>query len=62
MNKTIYIGIIKNDECDLKTLVQAENKEDALKQVLEKYKDSLSYTEKDITIISFAEKYCGKND
>lgn len=62
MNKTVYIGIIKNDECDVKTLVKAENEADALKQVAEKFKDSLKYTEKDITIIPFSEKYGEKSD
>lgn len=61
MNKTVYIGIIKNDECDVKTIVSAENEEDALKQVLEKFKDSLSYTEKDITIVPFSENFGGKS-
>lgn len=61
MNKTVYIGIIKNDECDVKTIVKAENEADALKQVAEKFKDSLNYLEEDITIIPFSEKYGGKS-
>ncbi len=55
MNQTMYIGHIKNDECDIKTIVKAENEADALKQVMEKFKNSLNYTEKDITIVLFSD-------
>lgn len=57
MDKTTYIGIIKNDECDVKTIVNAENESDALKMVMGKFKDTLKYTEDDVTITRFSEVY-----
>jgi len=53
MSKTTYVGIIKTDGEDIRTLVNAVDEADALKQVLEKFKTSLSYTEKDVTIHPF---------
>lgn len=61
MSRTMYIGIIKNNECDIKTIVDAENEADALKKVLEKFKTSLNYTEDDVTIVRFSDVYGGKD-
>lgn len=55
-----YIGIIKNDECDTQTLVTAENEDEALTQVLEKFKTSLNYTKDDVTIRRFSDVHGGK--
>lgn len=55
MNKTTYIGIIKNSECDVKTIVKAESESDALKMVMEKFKDTLNYASNDVTILRFSE-------
>lgn len=60
MSKTTFIGIIKNDECDLQTLVTAENETEALGMVLEKFKTSIHYTEKDVTIVRFSDVHGGK--
>lgn len=61
MAKETYIGIIKNDECDTQTLVIAENEENAMEQVLEKFKTSLQYTKDDVTILRFSEVHGGKS-
>lgn len=52
MARTTYIGIIKNEKIDTKTLVVAENEADALAQVLEKFSD-IEYTKEDVTITPF---------
>lgn len=59
MNKTVYIGIIKNAGCDTQTLVKAENEAEALQQVLEKFKPSLNFTEDDVTIVRFSDVHGG---
>jgi len=59
MGKTTYIGIIKNDECNTQTLVTAENENDALVQVLEKFKTSINYSKDDVTIIRFSDVHGG---
>lgn len=59
MEKTTFIGIIKNDECDTQTLVTAANEIDAMEQVLEKFKTSLRYTKDDVTIIRFSDVHGG---
>lgn len=61
MAKETYIGIIKNDECDTQTLVIAENEENAMEQVLEKFKTSLRYTKDDVAILRFSEVHGGKS-
>ena len=52
-----YIGVIKNETCNLRTLVNAENEMEALKQVAEKFMSTLVYAEKDIAIMPFSTKY-----
>lgn len=52
MERTTYIGIIKNEKVDTKTLVVAENEADALAQVMAKFKD-IEYTEDNVTIVPF---------
>lgn len=59
MSKTTYIGYIKNDECEMNTLVVAENEVAAMEQVLEKFKTSLKYTKGDITIVRFSDVHGG---
>ena len=61
MAKETYIGIIKNDECDTQTLVVAENEDEAMEQVLKKFKTSLRYTKDDVTIIRFSDVHGGKS-
>ncbi len=57
--RTVYIGIIKNDSFDSRTLVTAANEEEAMAKVREKYKDSIDvyFREADVTIIPFSEGY-----
>ncbi len=56
MSRTTFIGIIKNEQIDVKTLVVAENEADALVQVMAKFKD-IDYTEDDVTITPFADEF-----
>lgn len=53
MDRSTYIGIIKNEKVYTKTLVVAENEADALKQVMAKFAE-IEYTEEDVTITPFA--------
>lgn len=57
MNRTVYIGIIKNDQYDVKTLVVAENSEDAKQKVLEKFKSDFGtyFHEDDVSVRLFAD-------
>lgn len=56
MSRATFIGIIKNEQVDVKTLVVAENEADALVQVMAKFKD-IEYNEDDITIKPFADGF-----
>lgn len=40
-DRTVYIGIIQNENFDSRTLVNATNEEEVMDKVLEKYKDSV---------------------
>ena len=53
MDRSTYIGIIKNEKVYTKTLVVAENEADALNQVMAKFAE-IEYTEEDVTITPFA--------
>ena len=59
MNRSAYIGIIKNDLCDVKTIVMAENQENAKSQVIEKFYKGLGRTfcETDVQILHFTDVY-----
>lgn len=52
MSRAIYKCVIKNEQCDVKTLVAAENEADTLAKVTEKFKD-IEYTEKDVAVSLF---------
>lgn len=54
MRKT-YVGIIRNENCDIQTLVLAEDVLRAKEKVLRHFGDGLgkTYREEDLTIIAF---------
>lgn len=54
-----YIGVIKSEDYDSRTLVMAKNEDDAKTKVLEKYKSDLGvyFQKSDVTIMPFAEGY-----
>ena len=56
MAKTVYVGHIRNELYETKTLVVAENAEDARAKVLEKLSNHLGtlYQEQDLQIKPFA--------
>lgn len=54
MSKTAYIGHIKNEQCDVKTIVMAENEAEAMQLILAKFKD-IEYSEQDVTICLFSD-------
>jgi len=56
MKRVTFKCTIKNEQCDVKTLVVAENEVDALAQVMAKFKD-INYSEEDVTITLFADGY-----
>ena len=58
-DRTVYIGIIKNENFDSRTLVNATNEEEAMDKVLEKYKDSVGvfFQKEDVTIVPFSEGF-----
>jgi len=51
----VYVGKIKNNQYDVQTLVNAENQDEAMKLVLEKFKDDLGkyFTEDDVEVALF---------
>lgn len=55
MKRMTYKCIIKNEWCDVKTLVVADDEADALAKVMVKFKD-IEYTEQDVSISPFMEK------
>lgn len=57
MRKT-YVGIIRNELCDMKILVLAENAGAARARVLETCRDGLgkTYWEEDLQIIAFTNR------
>ena len=59
MSRTVYVGHIKNDLCDTKTLVIADTADTALEKVIEKFSEDLgiTYQKSDVRIYPFAEKY-----
>ena len=59
MAKTVYVGHIRNELYETKTLVVAENAEDARAKVLEKLSNHLGtlYQEQDLQIKPFALGY-----
>lgn len=58
-NRIAYIGIIKTDSFDSRTLVNAKSEEEAMDKVLEKYKDSVGvyFQKEDVTIVPFSEGF-----
>lgn len=58
MNRQVYIGNIKNDKYDVKPIVIAENPEEAVRKVLDKFKDGLgtSFQEENVTVHPFADR------
>lgn len=58
-DRTVYIGIIKNENFDSRTLVNATNEKEAMDNVLEKYKDSVGvyFQKEDVTIVPFSEGF-----
>lgn len=57
--RTVYIGIIRNENFDSRTLVKAGSADEAMDMVLEKYKDSLGvyFQKEDVTIVPFSELF-----
>lgn len=57
--RTVYIGIIKNERFESRTLVNGRNKEEAMGRVLDKYKDSVGvyFRKEDVTILPFPEGF-----
>lgn len=53
--RTTYVGIIRNEFCDIKTLVLAENADAARARVLANFHDGLgkTYREEDLQILPF---------
>ena len=58
-DRTVYIGIIKNENFDSRTLVNATNEKEAMDKMLEKYKDSVGvyFQKEDVTIVPFSEGF-----
>lgn len=58
MSRQVYVGKIKNSQYDVNTLVNAENHKEAVKLVLEKFKDDLGkyFTEADVEVALFFQK------
>lgn len=50
-----YVGVIQNDQCDLKALVLAENEGEARAKVINTFKDGLgrTYREEELQIVAF---------
>lgn len=59
MSRAVYVGHIKNDLCDTKTLVIADKADAALEKVIEKFSDDLgvTYQKSDVRIYLFGEKH-----
>ena len=55
MSRTVYIGHIKNDLCDTKTLVIADTADAALEKVIEKFREDLgvTYQKSDVCVYPF---------
>lgn len=55
MGRQVYLGKIKNSQYEVNTLVNAESHEEAIKLVLEKFKDDLGkyFTEADVEVALF---------
>ena len=58
-DRTVYIGIIQNENFDSRALVNATNEEEVMDKVLEKYKDSVGvyFQKENITIVPFSEGF-----
>ena len=58
MSRQVYVGKIKNGQYEVNTLVNAESHEEAVKLVLEKFKDDLGkyFTEADVEVVLFFQK------
>lgn len=54
MSKIAFIGHIKNEQCDMKTIVMAENEKEAMQLILAKF-NNIEYSEQDISICLFSD-------
>lgn len=59
MGRTAYIGSVKNEQVDIKTIVLAESEEEARIKVIDKFKKGLgdTFQEDEIDITLFADNY-----
>ena len=59
MGRTAYIGSVKNEQVDIKTIVLAESEEEARIKVIDKFKKGLgdTFQEDEIEITLFADNY-----
>jgi len=57
MSLESYFGYIRTDTNAINAIVRAENKEEAVQRVLERFQHLFPYTEEQITVVSFAEKF-----
>lgn len=57
--RTVYIGIIKNERFESRTLVNGRNEEEAMGKVLDKYNDSVGvyFQKENVTILPFSEGF-----
>ena len=57
--RIVYVGIIKNENFDSKTLVNACDEKEAMDKVLENYKNSLGvyFQQEDVTVAPFFESF-----
>ena len=59
MSRIAYIGSVKNEQVDVKTIVMAESEDDARAKVIEKFKSGLgdAFKEDEVEITLFADNY-----
>lgn len=59
MDRIVFIGHIKNDICNIKTLVVAETGLEALEKVIDKFSEGLdvTYQRSDVCVYPFASGY-----
>jgi len=59
MSRIAYIGSVKNEQVDVKTIVMAESEDEARAKVIEKFKSGLGdvFKEDEVEITLFADNY-----
>ena len=59
MRRIAYIGSVKNEQVDVKTIVMAESEDEARSKVIEKFKSGLgdAFKEDEVEITLFADNY-----